>query len=62
MDESQNGEAFVTEDGALVSNDIGNYERLLGESLSGTSYLTTGQVYSKILEKERVGAYLGQTV
>lgn len=32
----------MTEDGALVSNDIGNYERLLGESLSGTSYLTTG--------------------
>lgn len=62
MDITQNGEAFVTEDGSLVNNDIGNYERTLNQPMSGVSYLTTGQVYSRILEKERVGAYLGQTV
>lgn len=62
MDSGQNGEVFVTEDGAQVGNDIGNYERLLAQPLHANSYLTTGQLYKGILDKERRGDYLGHTV
>ena len=62
MDFFQNGEIFITSDGGKVDNDIGNYERILNQQFSRNSYLTTGQIYSEILNKERTGDYLGKTV
>jgi len=62
MNPFQHGEVFVTEDGAETDLDIGHYERFLDEDLDGLNNVTTGQVYSTVIEKERRGDYLGDTV
>ncbi|HKS45472.1 MAG TPA: CTP synthase [Amycolatopsis sp.] len=62
MSPFQHGEVFVTEDGAETDLDIGHYERFLDRDLSGSANVTTGQVYSEVIAKERRGEYLGDTV
>ncbi|WNV77592.1 CTP synthase [Geodermatophilus sp. DSM 44513] len=62
MNPFQHGEVFVTEDGAETDLDVGHYERFLDTDLSGRSNVTTGQVYSEVIAKERRGEYLGDTV
>ncbi|MDT7749444.1 MAG: synthase [Pseudonocardiales bacterium] len=62
MNPFQHGEVFVTEDGAETDLDIGHYERFLDRNLSGQANVTTGQVYSTVIAKERRGEYLGDTV
>lgn len=62
MSPFQHGEVYVTEDGAETDLDLGHYERFIDEDLNKFSNLTTGKVYSSVLEKERRGDYLGQTV
>lgn len=62
MNPFQHGEVFVTEDGAETDLDIGHYERFLDINLHGSSNVTTGQVYSQVIAKERRGEYLGDTV
>ncbi len=62
MNPFQHGEVFVTEDGAETDLDIGHYERFLDRNLSGFANVTTGQVYSEVIAKERRGEYLGDTV
>lgn len=62
MNPFQHGEVFVTEDGGECDLDIGHYERFLRRNLTRGSNVTTGQVYSEVLRKERAGGYLGQTV
>jgi CTP synthase len=52
----------VTDDGAETDLDIGHYERFLDTNLHGTANITTGQVYSSVIAKERRGEYLGDTV
>ncbi|HRA44316.1 MAG TPA: CTP synthase, partial [Phycicoccus sp.] len=56
------GEVFVTEDGAETDLDIGHYERFLDVNLVGSANVTTGQVYKRVIDRERRGEYLGQTV
>lgn len=58
----QHGEVFVTEDGMETDLDLGHYERFLDTELSGDSNITTGKVYSSVIEKERKGKYLGSCV
>ncbi|MCE3556024.1 CTP synthase [Pseudonocardia sp. RS11V-5] len=62
MNPFQHGEVFVTEDGAETDLDIGHYERFLDRDLHGRANVTTGQVYSEVIAKERRGEYLGDTV
>ena len=62
MNPFQHGEVFVTRDGAETDLDLGNYERFLGVDLNKHSNFTTGSVYKEVIEKERRGDYLGQTV
>ena len=62
MSPYQHGEVYVTEDGAETDLDLGHYERFIDENLNKFSNLTTGKVYSNVLDKERKGEYLGQTV
>ena len=62
MSPYQHGEVFVTEDGAETDLDLGHYERFIDEDLNKFSNLTTGKVYWTVLNKERAGEYLGQTV
>ena len=62
MNPFQHGEVFVTEDGAETDLDIGHYERFLDTDLDGSANVTTGQVYSTVIAKERRGEYLGDTV
>ena len=62
MNPFQHGEVFVTEDGAETDLDVGHYERFLDRDLSGSANVTTGQVYSVVIAKERRGEYLGDTV
>ncbi|MHA6631964.1 CTP synthase [Pseudonocardia sichuanensis] len=62
MNPFQHGEVFVTEDGAETDLDIGHYERFLDRNLTGRANVTTGQVYSSVIAKERRGEYLGDTV
>ena len=62
MNPFQHGEVFVTDDGAETDLDLGHYERFIDEDLNKYSNLTTGKVYSNVLEKERHGDYLGKTV
>ena len=62
MNPFQHGEVFVTDDGAETDLDIGHYERFLNISLSQAANVTTGQVYSQVIAKERRGEYLGDTV
>ena len=58
----QHGEVFVTEDGAETDLDLGHYERFIDENLNKFSNLTTGKVYWNVLNKERDGKYLGETI
>ncbi len=62
MNPFQHGEVFVTDDGAETDLDVGHYERFLDEDLNGSANVTTGQVYSAVIAKERRGEYLGDTV
>jgi CTP synthase len=62
MNPFQHGEVFVTQDGAETDLDIGHYERFLDTDLSQIANVTTGQVYSSVIAKERRGDYLGDTV
>ncbi len=62
MSPLEHGEVFVTKDGAETDLDIGNYERFLDMSYLKSSNFTTGQVYSSVIERERAGGYLGQTI
>ncbi|WP_373689287.1 CTP synthase [Rothia santali] len=62
MNPFQHGEVFVTDDGAETDLDIGHYERFLDENLDASANVTTGQVYSTVIAKERRGEYLGDTV
>src|SRR6195952_5556222 len=62
MNPFQHGEVFVTEDGAETALDVAHYERFLDTDLHGSANVTTGQVYSQVIAKERRGEYLGDTV
>ncbi len=62
MNPYQHGEVFVTKDGAETDLDLGHYERFINEELTGANNVTTGMVYSSVMEKERKGEYLGKTV
>jgi CTP synthase len=62
MNPFQHGEVFVTDDGAETDLDIGHYERFLDINLSQAANVTTGQIYSRVIAKERRGEYLGDTV
>ena len=62
MNPFQHGEVFVTDDGAETDLDIGHYERFLDINLNQAANVTTGQVYSQVIAKERRGEYLGDTV
>jgi CTP synthase len=62
MNPFQHGEVFVTDDGTETDLDIGHYERFLDVDLSGKANVTTGQVYSEVIARERRGDYLGDTV
>ncbi len=62
MSPYQHGEVFVTEDGAETDLDLGHYERFIDENLNKYSNLTTGKVYWNVLQKERKGEYLGETI
>ena len=62
MSPYQHGEVFVTEDGAETDLDVGHYERFIDENMPRHANVTTGQIYQSVLDKERRGDYLGQTV
>lgn len=62
MSPLQHGEVYVTEDGAEADLDLGHYERFIDENLNKFSSLTTGRIYSNVIERERRGDYLGETV
>jgi CTP synthase len=62
MNPFQHGEVFVTDDGTETDLDVGHYERFLDIHLPGSSNVTTGQIYSSVIAKERRGDYLGDTV
>uniref|UniRef100_A0A7S1FR37 CTP synthase (glutamine hydrolyzing) n=1 Tax=Corethron hystrix TaxID=216773 RepID=A0A7S1FR37_9STRA len=62
MSPFEHGEVFVLDDGGECDLDLGNYERFLSVSLSSKSNLTTGKIYREVIERERVGHYLGKTV
>src|SRR3712207_3970531 len=62
MSPTQHGEVFVTDDGAETDLDLGHYERFTGVSATGGDNITTGQIYKRIIEKERRGDYLCASV
>ena len=62
MSPYQHGEVYVTDDGAETDLDLGHYERFTGVSARRTDNVTTGQIYSKVIAKERRGEYLGATI
>lgn len=62
MSPHEHGEVFVTDDGAETDLDLGHYERFIDENLTRNSSVTTGRIYSEVIEKERKGDYLGKTV
>ncbi len=62
MNPCEHGEVFVTDDGTETDLDLGHYERFIDESLTKNSSITTGEIYSEVIEKERKGDYLGKTV
>lgn len=62
MNPFQHGEVFVTDDGAETDLDLGHYERFIDETLSERNSITTGKIYSGVIQKERRGDYLGGTV
>jgi CTP synthase len=62
MSPYQHGEVFVLEDGSETDLDLGHYERFIDQDLTGASNVTTGQIYSEVLTKERRGDFLGGTI
>src|SRR6476646_6074347 len=62
MSPIQHGEVFVTDDGAETDLDLGHYERFVSSKMSKLNNITTGQIYSSVIGKERRGEYLGSTV
>lgn len=62
MSPFQHGEVYVTEDGAETDLDLGHYERFIDENLNEMSSVTTGKIYTEVLQKERRGDYLGGTI
>ena len=58
----QQGEVYVTDDGAETDSDLGNYARFTNASISGENYITTGKVYEAVIRNERAGRYNGRTV
>ncbi len=62
MSPIQHGEVFVTADGCETDLDLGHYERFIDEELNYTSNITNGKIYSSVIEKERVGDFLGATI
>lgn len=62
MNPFQHGEVYVLKDGTEVDLDLGHYERFIGIELTGEHNITTGKIYKNVIEKERNGDYLGQTV
>ena len=62
MSPFEHGEVFVLDDGGETDLDLGNYERFLSVSLTMDSNLSTGKIYQSVIERERVGEYLGKTV
>ncbi|MBN1585074.1 CTP synthase [Candidatus Uhrbacteria bacterium] len=62
MNPVEHGEVFVTDDGDETDQDIGNYERFLGQSLGSVNYMTTGRVYQTVIQRERNLEYGGKTV
>src|ERR1051325_303647 len=58
----RHGEVFVLDDGMETDMDLGTYERLLDQDLSRLNFATSGQIFSRVLEKERKGSYLGRDV
>ncbi len=62
MSPLEHGEVFVTDDGAETDLDLGHYERFLNTHLAKINNITTGQIYSSVIKKERQGKYLGQTI
>lgn len=62
MRPTEHGEVWVTEDGGEIDQDLGHYERFLDINISKAHNITTGQVYSAVIERERAGKYLGKTV
>ncbi len=62
MNPFQHGEVYVLKDGTEVDLDLGHYERFIGVELTGDHNITTGKIYRNVIEKERKGEYLGQTV
>lgn len=62
MNPYEHGEVFVTDDGAETDLDLGHYERFIDENLTRNSSITMGKIYSRVIEKERNGEYLGKTV
>ncbi len=62
MSPFEHGEVFVLDDGGETDLDLGNYERFLSVSLTKESNLSTGKIYQSVIEKERMGDYLGKTV
>lgn len=62
MNPTEHGEVFVLKDGDETDQDMGNYERFLGTSLTRDNYMTTGRVYLSVIEKERALAYKGKCV
>lgn len=59
---TEHGEVWVTDDGGEIDQDLGTYERFLGQSIPKSNNITTGQVYKSLIEKERKGDFLGETV
>lgn len=59
---TEHGEVWVTDDGGEIDQDLGNYERFFGIDLSRRNCITTGQIYKTVIDRERAGGYLGQTV
>ena len=59
---TEHGEVWVTDDGGEIDQDLGTYERFLNESLPKKNNITTGQIYKAVIDRERAGHYLGQTV
>lgn len=62
MSPYEHGETFVTDDGGETDLDIGNYERFLNVALTKDNNITSGKIYQSVIDKERRGDYLGQTV
>ena len=62
MSPYEHGEVFVTDDGAETDLDLGHYERFTNVNLTATSSITSGKIYSEVINRERKGDYLGKTV